>query len=319
MQAAVARAKIPAGQGKNTELAFFGGSFTAIDKAYMRSLLQAGQKAVLENGLGGIRISTRPDKIDTDVLTLLKSYGVTAIELGAQSMCEDVLLKNGRGHTARAVAEASRLIRRFGFSLGLQMMTGLDGDTPEKALETAKALIALQPETVRIYPALVLRNTALARRMEQGRYQPQTLEEAVVLCAALIPMFEEAGVRVIRVGLHEEPSLRESLLGGPYHPAFRELCLSRIFLNRLLPALINFAKRENVENNREIRYNILVSPRSLSAFVGQKKSNVAALQKQGFQVRFLPGADMQPGDFIIRPGAAKGESYETEVLGVTRV
>lgn len=319
VRAAVEHAHIPKGQGARVQLAFFGGSFTAIDREYMCALLKAGKQAVEENGLAGIRISTRPDKIDAQVLELLKAHGVTAIELGAQSMCEDVLWKNNRGHTAQAVVRAARLIRQQGFELGLQMMTGLDGDTPEKSLETAEKLIALSPDTIRIYPALVLRETELARRMEAGSYRPQTLEEAVTLCARLIPLFENAGIRVIRVGLHEDPSLRENLLSGPHHPAFRELCLSRIFLHRLVPQLHALAKRENLEKNREILYNISVSPKSLSVAVGQKKSNVAALLKQGFRVCFLPGANLKPGDLTIRPGAAKGEWYETEVLGATGV
>lgn len=295
MQAAVARACIPVGREKTIQLAFFGGSFTAIDRKVMLSLLAAGKQAVEKAGLGGMRISTRPDKIDAEILGVLQAYGVTAIELGAQSMEDGVLRKNNRGHSAADVEKAARLIRAQGFELGLQMMTGLDGDTDQQAEGTANKLIALKPDTVRIYPALVLRHTALARRMAAGEYRPQTLEEAVALCARLIPMFEGAGVRVIRVGLHEEPALRESLLAGPYHPAFRELCLSRIYLGRMLPAL-----RENLEKTGEIRYNIWVNPKSLSAAVGQHKSNILALLEQGFQVRFLPGEKILPGEFEIR-------------------
>ncbi len=189
------------------EFAFFGGSFTAVPRAYMLALLQAVQPYLQSGAYNGIRISTRPDAVDAEILALLKQYGVTAIELGAQSMQDGVLRRNGRGHTARQVAEAAERISAAGFSLGLQMMTGLDGDTPVGCRETAVRLAALEPETMRIYPAIVMEGTELARRWRAGMYEPMSLECAVNLCADLLDFFEQRQIRVIRLGLHASPEL----------------------------------------------------------------------------------------------------------------
>ena len=162
----------------NGEIAFFGGSFTAIDREYMLELLTAAKSEIDLKNAKGIRISTRPDCIDNEILTLLKEYGVTAIELGAQSMNDEVLLKNRRGHTAQDVITASQLIKDFGFQLGLQMMTGLYGDNDEKSIETAKKIISLNPDTIRIYPTVVFKNTHLDKLCASGEYIPQTLENA---------------------------------------------------------------------------------------------------------------------------------------------
>ena len=170
---------------KTTELAFFGGSFTAIARQDMERLLQIGSNFVKRGEVCGIRISTRPDAITEEILNLLAQYGVTAIELGCQSLSDAVLTKNLRGHTAADVAAAAEQIHAAGFSLGLQMMTGLPDDDDAKALETAKAMIRMRPDTVRIYPTLVLEHTVLHRLYQAGTYQPQTLEQAVSLTARL--------------------------------------------------------------------------------------------------------------------------------------
>lgn len=277
-----------------TQIAFFGGSFTAIDRGYMESLLKAAQDVVNLFGLCGIRISTRPDCIDAEILSVLKSYGVTAIELGAQSMCDEVLRANHRGHTARDAEQASAQILESGFELGLQMMTGLYMDTPEKSVETAKRLIALRPQTVRIYPTLVLRDTELEELLNAGVYHPQTLDEAVTLCAELLPLFDASGIAVIRVGLHDEPSLRDGVVAGPYHPAFRELCLSRIFLNRMLRQLQGALAR-----NGGFKYNIRANPKSLSAVIGHKRHNIEYLTSKGFDVHVTPDPEVPPGALYI--------------------
>ncbi len=180
---------------QNAEIAFFGGSFTAIDPDYRLALLKTAHAACETYGFAGIRCSTRPDAIDDERLTVLKQYGVTAIELGAQSMDGEVLLLNRRGHTAKDVENAARLIRAYGFELGLQMMTGLPGDSDAKAMKTVKRLLALKPNTMRIYPTIVLENTPLCDLYRAGKYTPQTLEDAVSLCAKLIPMIEQRGVK----------------------------------------------------------------------------------------------------------------------------
>lgn len=219
------------------EVAFFGGSFTAIDRGYMLSLLEAAKWAVDRYGFKGVRCSTRPDAIDEEVLDVLKEHRVTAVELGAQSMDDGVLLMNRRGHTAEDTRRAAGLIREAGLELGLQMMTGLYGSTAEKDRETGREFLRLRPETVRIYPTIVLPGTELCRLYETGEYRPQELPEAVEMCAELLDMFEGAGVRVIRAGLHPGRELEERMAAGPYHQAFRQLAESRRFLMKLLEKL----------------------------------------------------------------------------------
>ena len=220
---------------ENTELAFFGGSFTAIDRDYMLTLLKAANAYVKNGDICGIRVSTRPDCIDREVLETLKNYGVTAIELGAQSMCDDVLLANDRGHNAEAVKTSSKLIKECGFELGLQMMTGLYKSTYEKDLLTAKEIINLQPETVRIYPSITLKNTRLAELFFKGEYIPPTLDETVDLCVKLLDMFKTAGINVIRTGLHSIDT--ERYVAGPWHPAFKELCDSKQYFDKIISLL----------------------------------------------------------------------------------
>lgn len=277
----------------NSEIAFFGGSFTAIDRDYMLSLLSVANEYV--NHFKGIRISTRPDCIDEDVLTLLKSFSVTSIELGAQSMSDEVLALNTRGHSSECVRRASQLIKNAGFSLGLQMMTGLYGSTDESDLFTASEFIKLSPDTVRIYPTVVLEGTKLAELFLKGEYIPQTVESAVALCAELIPMFEEADISVIRVGLHSSDTMESSIVAGAYHPAFRELCESRIFLTNIIKQLNNgdIAKGPVV---------IRVSPKAVSKVIGQKKSNLIALENMGYYPQIMEDTALTGRQIIIQEG-----------------
>lgn len=265
---------------RELELAFFGGSFTAIGYGYMCALLDAASKFV-GKGLCGIRLSTRPDAVGEAMLTLLKTYPVTAIELGAQSMNDLVLTKNERGHTAQDVVDASARIRRFGFELGLQMMIGLDGETERDAEDTARALIACRPDTVRIYPALVIKGTELANRLAAGKYKALTLEEGIRRTARVMELFEGTDIRIIRVGLHPSKELEEKLVVGPYHPAFRELCESRLMLSRLLPQL---------ERAPRGKITVGVHPQDFSRMTGQRRQNLTALAERGFEVRVVPVA-----------------------------
>lgn len=283
-------------QRKHTEIAFFGGSFTAIERAYMLSLLEEAEKCVVEYALKGIRVSTRPDCIDSEVLDVLKKHRVTSIELGAQSMDDEVLEANRRGHSSGEVIKAANRIKEAGLELGLQMMTGLYKDDPEKAMETAQKLISLKPATIRIYPTIVLEGTHLSELLENGEYAPPTLDEAVELCSRLVPMFEQAGVKVIKLGLHAEESLEMGMVAGPYHPAFSELVSSEIFIQKLEPELLQM-----LEKTGENCYNILVNAKNLSVAIGQKKSNVTRLRNLGLLVRFLP-SDRVSNGFVIESG-----------------
>ncbi len=259
---------------ENTEIAFFGGSFTAIEREEMISLLTAAKHFLDVYKFKGIRVSTRPDCINEDILETLKNHGVTAIELGAQSMNGEVLRFNRRGHTADDVRNASKLIQEYGFELGLQMMTGLYKSDFEKDEQTALEIIKIKPDTVRIYPTVVLKNTHLAYLQEKGEYIAPDAEDSAPFCAKLLQMFESNGIKVIKLGLHSSETVESDMVGGAYHPAFRELCEGQIYLQKILEKL------ETKDKNKE--YVIYVNKKVLSKAKGQQKRNEKALKNQGF-------------------------------------
>ena len=213
------------------EIGFFGGNFTGIDEFMQREYLSLASSYLREGKIRGIRLSTRPDYITDDSLKLLNEYSVTTIELGAQSLDDEVLKLAGRGHTVADVERASGLIKGAGYCLGLQMMTGLPGDTKEKSLYTARRIIELGAECTRIYPTLVIKGTELEDLYRKGLYKPQSLEEAVSLAADLYVLFKDAGVDIIRMGLHPSENLtaENDLLAGPFHISFRQLVESEIW------------------------------------------------------------------------------------------
>lgn len=265
------------GDCKNGEIAFFGGSFTMIERSYMLRLLSGAKKYIDAGLFRGIRISTRPDGIDAEICKTLKEYGVTSVELGAQSMDDTVLSMNRRGHTAKQVEDACGLLHAFGFEVGLQMMTGLYGSSDDDCIETARRLIALSPATVRIYPTAVLEGTELAQLMRRGEYQPQTLENAVALCARLLLMFDNAEIPVIRLGLHSGGGVEEGFLAGAYHPALREKCESRIYRELTMDSL-----------GESKTVTVAVNKSELSKFIGQKRENIEFFKQAGYAVTALP-------------------------------
>ena len=271
---------------KTTEIAFFGGSFTAINRGYMEALLETASAYVNVGIVSGIRISTRPDAIDDEILMLLKSYGVTAIELGAQSLNDRVLKMNNRGHTARDVEKAAMLIKKHGFELGLQIMTGLYADDSDSTLRTVQKIIEIAPDTVRIYPTIVLKDTDLEALYLDNIYKPQELGEAVKLASKLYLQLTRAGIRVIRLGLH---SIEEgSYVAGPWHPAFAELCYSQIMLSKVLGCLFT-----------EGKYKIYVNPKCISQMTGQRKSNLLYLKKRGFDCKVIADDSIEELEFRI--------------------
>ncbi len=260
-------------RGGKRQLAFYGGSFTAIPEAEQEALLLAAREAKMHGEIDSIRISTRPDAIDGAVLERLRRFCVETVELGAQSMDDEVLLLSGRGHTSSDVERASRLIKEAGFRLILQMMTGLPGDTPEKDLETARRIIALRPDGVRIYPTVIVRDTALFDLWKKGAYREHTVEDAVEICARIVPLFEEADIPVIRLGLNPTEALSGgAAAGGAYHPALGELVKSRILLHKAEVLL------EGIEpGNRVI---LAVARGKRSQMVGQHRENIRRLTEK---------------------------------------
>lgn len=261
-------------KGYEYEIAFFGGSFTAIDRDYMIQLLEAAYPYVKSGQVSGIRISTRPDCIDREILDILKKYGVTSIELGAQSMDDEVLDANKRGHTAQDVVNASVMIKEYGFELGLQMMTGLYLDTYEKAISTAKKIIELQPKTVRIYPTVVLKGTYLADLYLAEQYHPLDVDDSAELCAELVGLFEQANIKIIRLGLHSSRDIKENMLAGGFHDSFGEIVKSRIMLNKILALPPS-------------DYQVFVNPKSLSKLKGNNKRNIYFLLERGYNIKII--------------------------------
>lgn len=275
---------------RDGEIAFFGGSFTAIDRDYMIELLYSAQEFIGEDGFKGIRISTRPDAIDEEICTILKKYRVTAVELGAQSTNDRVLELNRRGHTREDIFRAARLLKNFGFETGLQMMTGLYGSTDEDSIETARDIISLAPDTVRIYPTVVIKDTPLAELYLKNEYAAQTPEEAAVLCAKLLPMFEQAGIRVIRLGLHSGGDVKSGYLAGAYHPALREMCEGHIYSDIIRKAL---------EGRKKGSYTVFVAPKELSKATGQRKCNLELFSSLGYFCKISPSQELSPREIRI--------------------
>lgn len=267
------------------ETAFFGGSFTGIAEEEQEELLGAAYEYVKSGDIGGIRISTRPDYISPPVIERLLRYGVTTVELGVQSMDEEVLKLSGRGHSPADVEKAATLLKQTKIRLGLQMMTGLPGDTEEKSLYTAKEFIRLKPQMVRIYPTLVIKNTMLDTLYEQGLYRPQTVEEAVKLSKSLVLMFREADIEVIRVGLQPTEEIREgaSVTSGPYHPAFGELVESEIFFDMMIKKKTGAVCR------------MRVNPADMSKAVGQKRRNIKRFEQMGIRLEIIQDKGIEKG------------------------
>ena len=255
--------------GNGAEVAFYGGSFTAIPAEQQMELLGAVQPFLECGAVLGIRLSTRPDAIDAETICRLRAYGVKTVELGSQSMDDCVLELCQRGHRAADTERACSLLQEAGFSVILQMMTGLPGSTLETDLQTAARMIALNPDGVRIYPTVVVQGTLLEQWHREGNYCPQTTEDAAACCAKLYRMFEAAEIPVLRMGLQPTEDLSGGkAIAGPYHPAFGELVKSRIFYE-------NACKLLDQTTARTVK--LLVRSDSVSMMVGQKRENLRKL------------------------------------------
>lgn len=260
------------------EIAFFGGSFTAIEKEKQEELLKVAYEYVKNGKVESIRISTRPDCIDKETLKRLKKYKVKTIELGVQSANDYILKRANRGHTFEDVKKASKMIRWNGFQLGHQMMVGLPESTRIDEINTAKALIKLKPKMVRIYPVLVVKNTKLEKEYENGTYQPLSVVQAVEICKEIVRLFADKNIDIIRVGLQNtdeisEPGKTESeVVAGPYHPAFRQLVESGMWYD----AIVGKIKKLNMKV-KEVE--VTVSPIDANNVIGHKKENVQKLKE----------------------------------------
>lgn len=269
------------------EVAFFGGTFTALPPAVQREYLSAVRAFIASGAVCGIRISTRPDALGPDVVPLLREAHVTTVELGVQSFNDEVLRRSGRGHTAQDALRATALLKEEGFSVGLQLMAGLPGDSEQVFRATIAQAVSLRPDFVRIYPVIVIRDTPLERLYRSGQYHPLPLETAVSLCVHAVRSFSDAGIPVIRAGLQQTADLEQAgtVVAGPWHPSFRQLVDSAILLEAMRSAL------------RTVREPVLyVHPSDLSSAIGQHRGNIRALGEE-FQIDLtvMPDANVRKG------------------------
>ncbi|ACL06487.1 Radical SAM domain protein [Desulfatibacillum aliphaticivorans] len=256
-----------------TIISFYGGNFLGISRKRIRDLLDLASQYVNQGRVDGIRFSTRPDTVSPLSLSLLEGYPVKTVELGVQSMDEEVLEASRRGHTVLEIRTAHELLREKGYETGLQMMIGLPGDDGAQSLASAREIAALSPDFVRIYPTVVLENSPLAEMWRSGRYEALTLDRAVDLCSKAYAIFHEANIPVVRMGLAVSDSLDEegAVLAGPYHPAFGHLALSAWFLEKALALL----KDAGLSGGPVV---FRVHPQSVSVLRGLKNSNMDALE-----------------------------------------
>ena len=259
--------------GSGYELAFYGGSFTAMPEAEQEELLAATVPARQSGAVATLRVSTRPDAVTEEKLARLRRYGVETVELGAQSMCDEVLRRSGRGHTSLDTVKAAKLVKDAGFTLILQMMTGLPGSDDTRDIASARAIAALLPDGVRVYPTVILRNTPLYDLWRAGEYREHTVEDAVRVCARILSIFEDAEIPVIRMGLNPSDELSGgAAAGGAYHPALGELVRARLWRDRA-EALLS-----GIEPGADVVLG--VSANRISVMTGQHRCNLLYLQER---------------------------------------
>lgn len=272
-------------------IAFFGGSFTGMSMAEQERYLEVVFPYLERGDISGIQLSTRPDYIDSEILHFLKKYGVSIIELGAQSLDNEVLRAAGRGHTAAEVEKASSLILENGFQLGLQMMIGLPGDTLQKSIHTAEKIIEWGAHYTRIYPALVIRDTELEEMYLQNQYTPLTLDEAVHWSRSLMDLFIAHDITILRMGLHPSEGLLtgHNLVAGPFHVSFKELVQTAHWSSVLEREAQNFGTQIIVN----------VNPKQLNSAIGYYGNNKKWLQQKYNKVIFQEDASLLEWDYKI--------------------
>ena len=281
------------------EIAFFGGSFTGIDIETQKELLQEAYEYVKAKKINSIRISTRPDYINKDILKMLKKYKVKTIELGVQSSNNYILRTAGRGHTFEDVKRASKLIRRYRFILGHQMMIGLPESSLNDELKTAKDLAKLKPKIMRIYPVLVIKGTQLEKDYNEGRYRPLNVNQAVEMCKEVYYYLNKKKINVIRIGLQttdiicDPKNEKSTVVAGPYHEAFRQLVEDGMWYDSILERI----KKLNVKV-KEIE--VVVNPANINNVSGHKKENIIKLKDTyDVDLKIKQDPNMQEGKFDI--------------------
>jgi histone acetyltransferase (RNA polymerase elongator complex component) len=279
--------ELPSDGTREKQIAFYGGSFTAIGKEDQIRYLEVARLFLTSGLIDSIRISTRPDALDQKALSLLKEYGVKTVEIGAQSMIDEVLSLSYRGHSVADILAATSRLKQWGFEVGLQLMIGLPGDTYELFLETVDRIIDLKPDFLRIHPTLVLRGSPLEALWETGRYLPLSLEETIRWLKKGLLTLERSGIRVARIGLQPTQDLDKHFLAGPYHPALHQCVDSQIAFDMAEHLLQN--------NSGGSHALFLCHPKEVSNLRGQRNGNIPKLRKQ-FQLEevFIQGLEEIP-------------------------
>ena len=265
---------------RNTvQIAFFGGNFLGIPADEIKRLLAEAAEYIKTGRVNSIRFSTRPDTIDRQRLDLIKNFPVTTIELGVQSMDERVLSATKRGHSAPDTEKAIQRLREFSYEIGVQLMVGLPGDTPERLIASAQRIARLKPDFIRIYPTVVLAGSPLAARYRKGDYVPLSIDEAVSRTKHLYLLFKSKNIPVIRMGLQASQDLENgsTILAGPYHPAFGHLVYSEIFLDMAVDQIESLALTAD-------SITIRAHPGNVSQSRGLRNRNIEILKKKfGFE------------------------------------
>jgi len=257
------------GQTRRRQVAFYGGSFTAIPRRDQIAYLRALDLFLSSDRIDSIRVSTRPDALDEEELSLLKAYGVKTVEIGTQSMVDEVLDLSRRGHTAEETLSAVTRLKRWGFEVGIHLMIGLPGDSIDRFLQTLDQVIQLKPDFLRIHPTLVLKGAPLEVLWREGKYSPMTLEEAIQWIKRGLLKLEKASIPIARMGLQSTKELEASYLAGPYHPALHQLVKSEVFFDRA----VNLFRTHPIE----LEPIFLCHPREVSNVRGQKNTNLDRL------------------------------------------
>ena len=257
------------------QVGFYGGNFTALPLPIQRELLGSVSPFLEEGKVHSLRLSTRPDAISPEVLEILTAHKVATVELGVQSMDDEVLRISQRGYGKQEVIKAVGVLLQKNFEVGIQLMIGLPGDSAQKFAATVEAVIELRPHFVRLYPTLVIKGTVLEHWLRLGHYHPLTLEEAITLTKGALQRFGKARIPVIRVGLQPTLSLEEpgTIVAGPYHPAFRQLVESSLLYEQVVTLLTGS------EIERDSPTTFLISPQDISTFYGQKGHNIKRLRE----------------------------------------
>jgi histone acetyltransferase (RNA polymerase elongator complex component) len=273
------------------QVAFYGGSFTALPLATQEGLLRTCEPFLKEGLVHSLRLSTRPDYCSPECLEILTAHGVATVELGVQSMADDVLRISLRGYDKEKVKDAVRDLHEKGFEAGVQLMVGLPGDSPEKFVATVEEVILLRPDFVRLYPTVVIKGTQLEQWFRKGRYSPLPLEQAIDLAKEALKRLRQAHIPVIRIGLQPTPSLPGNIVAGPYHPAFRQLVESVLLYEQAADLLAEFPHEGGISPT------FLVSPQDISTFYGQRRHNIRRLQEAfGLQeIRVRPDPHQERG------------------------